>query len=69
MKIRETVVFFMILMIITQYSTISFIALPITVKIKLISISSTQIIKYYRLIDTFPCKNDNSKQEKVGSVE
>ena len=66
MKIRETVFYFCDT---DDNNPVLFSALPIILKIKLISISSTQIIKYYRLIDTFPFKNDNSKQEKVGSVE
>ena len=52
----------------TPVLLVPFIVSFITAKPELIS-RSGKIIKYYWLITTFPVKEDNSKQEKVSSIE
>ena len=42
--------------------------LPVTVRIKLISHFSTQIIKYYRLINTFPSKMTTRNKRKLAAL-
>ena len=42
--------------------------LPVTVRIKLFSHSSTQIIKYYRLKNTFPSKMTTRNKRKLAAL-